>query len=122
MKEKIMINLGNLKAGQTKVIGDVTIVKGDGYEITTNEGQGTPSSNKDEKAWTLVTGAAGFFLEGASSKTAADLAVQQIAKGFVAPVEVEEPEVDFDALLVEVVAEADAETVVEAGEADVDVV
>jgi hypothetical protein len=71
------MNLGNLKLGQTKVTDTVAVTKVDsGYELKSRaDGHGHLRFNKDAKSWLLVTAGQEIALDGATSKTAVEIAL-----------------------------------------------
>jgi hypothetical protein len=75
-----MINLSNLKAGQSKDLGEVTVTKMDGnYELVTENGTATLTHDKADKVWVAVyeigTAQVAIQMDGVTAKTVVETAM-----------------------------------------------
>lgn len=91
-----MFNLNNLKAGQTKTEGDVSVSKTDeGYEVSlANVAAGALSYDKASKQWTLTSNGRVSVLADATAKTVVDVVIEHWTGVKLEPVEETQPTVE----------------------------
>jgi hypothetical protein len=91
-----MINLSNLKPGQSKDLGEVTVSKMEGYyELATDQGVAELAYDKDAKEWRATyDGLVYVILTGATTKTAVEMALANWPKTEATPEPAEEADED----------------------------